>query len=66
MAATKKRSTRSGPNGIHEVYPSVLDSFERGRTIDRQFGSVAELVASGRRLRRSERALLKLLQPKAA
>jgi DNA topoisomerase-1 len=47
------------------ISPAVLDDFDRGRTIDRSVGSVAELVASGRRLRRSERALLKLLKRKA-
>ena len=48
------------------ISPSVLDDFDRGRTIERSAGSVAELVASGRRLRRSERALVKLLKRKAA
>ena len=48
------------------ISPSVIDDFDRGKTIDRSVGSVAELVASGRRLRRSEKALLKLLKRKAA
>jgi predicted methyltransferase MtxX (methanogen marker protein 4) len=43
-----------------------LRDFGRGRTIDRSVGSVVELVASSRRLKRSERALLKLLKRKAA
>ena len=48
------------------IYPSVVDSFERGRTMEAPSASVADLVASARRLRRSERALLKLLKRKAA
>ncbi|MDQ5858702.1 MAG: DNA topoisomerase IB [Acidobacteriota bacterium] len=48
------------------ISPSVLDDFDRGRTIEPSAGSVADLVASGRRLRRSEKALVKLLKRKAA
>lgn len=48
------------------IVPLVLDSFERGRTIAGAPGSAAELVASGRALRRSEKALVKLLKRKAA
>ena len=48
------------------IYPSVVSRFEEGRTIEAAPGSVADLVASARRLRRSEKALLKLLKPKAA
>ena len=48
------------------IYPPVVSSFEKGRTMEAPSGSVADLVASARRLRRSERALLKLLKRKAA
>jgi len=48
------------------IYPSVLDSFERGKTIPRHFETVEQLVTSRRRLRASEKALLKMLRPKAA
>lgn len=48
------------------IYPSVLKSFERGRTIERPFGSVSKIANARRGLRRSERALLRLLEEKAA
>jgi DNA topoisomerase-1 len=48
------------------ISPAVLDDFDRGRTIDRSVGPLAELVTSRRRLQRSEKALLKLLKRKAA
>jgi DNA topoisomerase-1 len=48
------------------IYPSVLNSFERGRTIDRHFEPVEKLATARRGLRQSERALLRLLKQKAA
>jgi DNA topoisomerase I len=48
------------------IYPSVLKSFERGRTIDRSSESIERLAASRRGLRRPERALIRLLEGKAA
>jgi DNA topoisomerase-1 len=48
------------------IYPSVLDSFEQGKTIERHFDTVEQLVTSRRRLRASERALVKLLRQRAA
>ena len=48
------------------IYPSVLDSFERGKTIPNHFETVEQLVTSRRRLRASEKALLKLLRRKVA
>ena len=48
------------------IYPSVVDAFERGKTIERHFDTVRQLVTSRRRLRRSEKALLKLLRQRAA
>lgn len=48
------------------IYPLVLDSFERGRTIDRNFETVEQLVARRRGLHGAERALLRLLKSKAA
>lgn len=48
------------------IYPSVLESFERGRTIGRQSGAVEKLATAGRGLNRSERALIRLLRQKAA
>nr|MBA2565599.1 DNA topoisomerase IB [Gemmatimonadota bacterium] len=49
------------------IYPMVLDSFERGRVVERYFEDVEELVA--RRspgLHGSEKALLKLLRQRAS
>jgi DNA topoisomerase-1 len=48
------------------IYPSVLHSFERGHTIARRFEGVQKLATARRGLRRSERALLRLLNQKAA
>ena len=48
------------------IYPSVLKSFERGRTIKQSFESVERIANARRGLRRSERALLRLLEQKAA
>jgi len=48
------------------IYPSVLESFERGRTIERRFETVEKLASGRRGLRQSERALLRLLNQKAA
>jgi DNA topoisomerase-1 len=48
------------------IYPSVLDTFEQGKTIDRHFDTVEQLVTSRRRLRASEKALVKLLRQRAA
>ena len=48
------------------IYPYVLVSFERGRTIGRQSGPVEKLATAGRGLNRSERALIRLLRQKAA
>lgn len=48
------------------ICPSVLDSFERGQTIEQRFETVEQLVASRRGLRESERALLRLLKQRAA
>jgi len=45
---------------------SVLDSFERGKTIERHVDTVEQLVTSRRRLRASEKALLKLLRQRVA
>lgn len=45
---------------------SVLDSFERGKTIECHVDTVEQLVTSRRRLRASEKALLKLLRQRAA
>jgi DNA topoisomerase-1 len=47
------------------ISPDVLDSFERGRVIERYFESVEELVNyRGRHLHQAERALLRLLKRK--
>jgi DNA topoisomerase I len=48
------------------IYPSVLASFERGRTIDRTSESIEKLASVRRGLRRSEKALIRLLKRKAA
>jgi DNA topoisomerase I len=47
------------------IYPSVLNSFERGRTIDRHFEPVENLATARRGLRQSERALIRLLKKAA-
>ena len=47
------------------ICPDVLDSFERGRVIERYFETVEELVNyRGRHLHQAERALLRLLKRK--
>jgi DNA topoisomerase-1 len=47
------------------ICPDVLDSFERGKVIERYFESVEELVNyRGRHLHQAERALLRLLKRK--
>ncbi len=48
------------------IYPSVIQSFERGRTIDRHLAPVEKLAAGRSGLRQAERALLRLLKLKAA
>ena len=49
------------------IYPTILDSFQRGRVVERYFDTVEELVAHrGRGLHGSEKALLALLKSKAA
>lgn len=48
------------------VYPSVLDSFERGRTIANNFATVEQLIARRRGLHSAERSVLRLLRQKAA
>lgn len=45
---------------------SVLDSFDRGKTIERHFETVEQLVTSRGRLRASEKALRRLLRQRAA
>jgi DNA topoisomerase IB len=45
---------------------SVLDDFERGRTIERNFETVEQLVDRRRGLHAAERDVLKLLKRKAA
>lgn len=70
VAAVRKTAERLGntPSVCRAsyIYPSVLRSFERGRTIDRDF-EADEKVATGRRgMRQSERALIRLLKQKAA
>jgi hypothetical protein len=45
---------------------AVLDSFDRGKTIERHFETVEGLVMSRGRLRTSEKALRKLLRQRAA
>jgi DNA topoisomerase IB len=47
------------------IYPSVLDSFERGRTIERNFETVEQLIARRRGLREAEKDVLRLLKRKA-
>ena len=47
------------------ICPDVLDSFERGKVIERYFESAEELVNyRGRHLHKAERALLRLLKRK--
>ena len=49
------------------IYPAVLDSFSRGRTVGRWFDTVDELVAHrSNGLHGSEKALLELLKRRAA
>lgn len=49
------------------IYPAVLNSFERGKVVERYFHDVEELVEHRTNgLHGSERALLRLLKPKAA
>jgi DNA topoisomerase I len=48
------------------IYPSVLDTFERGRTIRQNFETVEHLVARRRGLHPAEKAVLRLLKQKAA
>jgi DNA topoisomerase I len=48
------------------IYPSVLDSFERGRTIERNFETVEQLIARRRGLHEAEKEVLRLLKRKAA
>jgi DNA topoisomerase-1 len=48
------------------IYPSVLDNFERGRTIERNFETVEQLVDRRRGLHAAEREVLKLLKRRAA
>jgi len=47
------------------IYPSVLDSFERGRTIERNFETVEQLIARRRGLHGAEKEVLRLLKRKA-
>lgn len=48
------------------IYPSVLSSFERGRTVEAYFQNVEELVKHrGTALHQSEEALLKMLKNEA-
>jgi DNA topoisomerase-1 len=47
------------------ICPEVLDSFERGKVIDRYFETVEELVNHrGKQMHKAERALLRLLKRK--
>jgi DNA topoisomerase I len=48
------------------IYSSVLDSFERGRTIRHNFETVEHLVARRRGLHAAEKDVLRLLKQKAA
>ena len=48
------------------IYSSVLDSFDRGRTIEHNFETVEQLVARRRGLHAAEREVLRLLKRKAA
>jgi DNA topoisomerase-1 len=48
------------------IYPAVLNSFERGHTINRHFEPIEKLATARRGMRQSERALLRLLKQKAA
>ncbi|MFN2431587.1 MAG: DNA topoisomerase IB [Gemmatimonadota bacterium] len=49
------------------IYPQILDSFERGRVVERYFDTVEDLVAHQRAsLHGAEKALLELLKTKAA
>jgi hypothetical protein len=44
----------------------VLSSFARGAVVEKTFDAVEELARHGRGLHRSEKALLALLEPRAA
>lgn len=47
------------------ICPDVLDSFERGKVIERYFDTVEQLVNHrGARMHQAERSLLRLLKPK--
>jgi DNA topoisomerase I len=48
------------------IYSSVLESFDRGRTIAHNFATVEELVARRRGLHAAEREVLRLLKRRAA
>jgi DNA topoisomerase-1 len=48
------------------IYPSVLDSFTRGRTIEHNFETVEQLVGRRRGLHAAEKDVLDLLEQKAA
>ncbi|HEU5250472.1 MAG TPA: DNA topoisomerase IB, partial [Thermoanaerobaculia bacterium] len=48
------------------IYPPVLASFERGRTIAHNFETPGELVARRRGLHAAEKDVLKLLRQQAA
>jgi DNA topoisomerase-1 len=71
VAAVKETAERLGNTPAicraSYIYPAVLSGYERGRVIERYFDNVEELVhrrAPG--LHRTEKALLRLLQAKAA
>jgi DNA topoisomerase-1 len=70
VAAVRKTAERLGNTAsvcrASYIYPSVLKSFEHGRTINRHFEPVEKLATARRGLRQSERALLRLLKQKAA
>lgn len=48
------------------IYASVIDSFERGRTISHVFQTAGEIVARRRGLHAAEKDVLRLLKQKAA
>jgi DNA topoisomerase-1 len=48
------------------IYPSVLSSFDRGRTIGHNFETVEQLLGRRRGLHAAERDVLRLLKQKAA
>jgi DNA topoisomerase-1 len=70
LAAVQKTATVLGNTPAvcraSYIYPSVLESFERGRTIERNFETVEQLMGRRRGLHGAERALLRLLKSKAA